>query len=156
MSRIAATVHIDAAARDVWATMMDLEHWPRWASQFASLRQLDGGSLAVGHRVHVAPKGMPASVWRVTEYEDGRSFTWESRLGPGLRVTGGHVLTPSGQGTTAEFWLDAGGAVGTVLGPILRRRVFRRNTRSATDGLKRDLEARGGSNVPVDSVAPRP
>jgi uncharacterized membrane protein len=147
MARLDRSVHIDAAAADVWAVMMDLEHWPRWASQFKSLEQVGGSGLALNRRVRVSPKGMPASVWQVTEYEDGRSFTWQSRLAPGVRVTGGHVLTPTGSGTTAQFWLDADGPLGSLLGPVLRRLVFKRNTKTATEGLKRYVE--GQSTPPA-------
>jgi hypothetical protein len=140
MSRLTRSVQIHADPAAVWATMMDLEHWPQWASQFKALERLDGVGLAVNSRVRVSPKGLPASVWRVTEYADGRSFTWESHLGPGLRVAGGHLLMPTEKGTTAEFWLDADGPLGSLLGPILRRTVFSRNTRTATEGLKRHVE----------------
>ena len=153
MSRLTRSVHIDAAAADVWAAMMDLEQWPRWASQFKSLERLGGGGLALNSRVRVSPKGMPASIWQVTDYEDGRSFTWESRLGPGVRVTGGHVLTPTGKGTTAQFWLDADGPLGSLLGPVLRRLVFSRNTRAATEGLKRHVEQQSPSTPPADAGA---
>jgi hypothetical protein len=80
------------------------------------------------------------SDWTVTEYEDGRSFTWASPLVPGLRVTGGHVVTAKGDGASAEFWLEATGVLGTLLGGALRRR-FSRNTNSAAEGLKRYIES---------------
>lgn len=118
--------------------MMDIEAWPTWAAQFKNLTLLD--PLTLGSRVRVRPNLLPASVWQVTEYEVGRSFTWASNLLPGARVTGGHVLTPSDQGTDAEFWLEATGVLGALLSPILRRTVFSRNTRSATEGLKRHVE----------------
>lgn len=91
---------------------------------------------------------LPAA-WRVTEYDDGRSFTWESSLAPGLRVLGGHVLTPEADGSSAEFWLEARGVIGSLLAPPLRRSVFSRNTRNATEGLKLLVEGRsatGSSN----------
>jgi hypothetical protein len=90
--------------------------------------------------VRVRPKGQLATVWQVTEYEAGRSFTWASDLMPGLRVTGGHALTPGDSFTVAEFWLESSGALGSLLSPLLRT-VFSRNTRSATEGLKRHMEA---------------
>jgi hypothetical protein len=61
-------------------------------------------------------------------------------LAPGVRIIGGHVLTGGGGGADAEFWLAAEGALGTLLAPVLRRTVFSRNTRSATEGLKRHME----------------
>jgi hypothetical protein len=53
---------------------------------------------------------------------------------------GGHVVEARGNEATAEFWLEAGGLLGTLLGLVLRRRIFSRNTKSATEGLKRFLE----------------
>jgi uncharacterized membrane protein len=142
MSRFTRTIHIDAPAPDIWAAIVDVETWPQWASQFKRMDRLDAGPLALNSRVRVRPKGQLASVWQVTEYEDGRSFTWASNLVPGLRVTGGHLITSDGAGTSAEFWLDASGLLGTLLGPVLRRVIFSRNTRRATTGLKAHMEKR--------------
>ncbi len=140
MSRFARSSRIEAPMAAVWAALMDVETWPTWASQFKRLERLDGGVLALGSRVRVWPKGMPASIWQVNEFDEGRSFTWTSTLGPGLHVDGGHVLTPDGAVTNAEFWLEAKGPLGVLLSPVLRRAVFSRNTRSASEGLKRHLE----------------
>ena len=144
MSRYARSIRIGAPPGDVWAAMVDVERWPVWASQFKRLERLDAGPLAAGSRVKVKPKGMPGSVWQVTEYEEGHSFTWASSLAPGIRVTGGHEVTANGNGTNAEFWLEAGGPLGRLLGPLLKRTVFSRNTRSATEGLKSHLETASG------------
>lgn len=120
--------------------MMDIEQWPTWASQFKRLELVDQAPLALGSRVRVRPNRLPASVWRVTDYDAGRSFTWESSPAPGMRLAGGHVVTADGEGTNAEFSLQAGGPLGRVLAPLLRRTVFSRNTRNATEGLKRHVE----------------
>ena len=98
--------------------------------------------------MHVTPKGMPGGIWHVTDYQEGHSFTWLPSLVPGVLLTGGHVVISDGDGTNAEFWLDASGVLGTLLTPLLRRTVFRRNTRSATEGLKSYIEGRGSASVP--------
>jgi hypothetical protein len=136
----ARSIRINAPPAIVWAAIVDVETWPAWASQFRRLERLDAGPLALGSRVRVTPKGMPGAVWQVTEYEEGRSFTWASSLSPGVRLMGGHVVAADGDGTTAEFWLEASGTIGTLLTPVLRRTLFSRNTRSATGGLKTYLE----------------
>jgi hypothetical protein len=46
-----------------------------------------------------------------------------------------------GDGAKAEFWLEATGVLGALLAPLLRRRIFSRNTKSATEGLKQFMEA---------------
>ncbi len=143
MTRFARTIRIEAPPEEIWAVLVDVEAWPTWASQFERIDRLDAGPIAFGSRVLVKPKKMPARTWKITNYEEGRSFTWGSPLSPGVRVIGGHSLTPAGDGTTAEFWLEAHGPIGTLLGPILRRSIFRENTRTATEGLKRHVEGRG-------------
>jgi len=140
MSRFARSIRIGAPSADVWAAIVDVEAWPAWASQFRRLERLDASPLAVGSRVRVTPKGMPGAVWRVTEYEEGLSFTWESSLLPGVHVTGGHTVAADGNDTDAGFWLEASGTLGKLLTPLLRRTVFSRNTRSATAGLKSYME----------------
>ncbi|MEP7158684.1 MAG: SRPBCC family protein [Chloroflexota bacterium] len=141
MARVANRVEIAAPAPQVWAQITDVEAWPAWAPQMKRLERIDGGPLHLGSRIRVRPNGLPTNVWQVTEFEDGRLFTWETSLVPGLRLTGGHELTPAGDRTSTEFWLDACGPLGALVGPILRRTVFRRNTRNATEGLKRHMEA---------------
>lgn len=140
MSRFARSIRIRAPSAEVWAAIVDVEAWPAWASQFRRLERLDASPLAVGSRVRVTPKGIPGAVWQVTEYEEGLSFTWASSLLPGVRLIGGHAVAADGNGTTAEFWLEASGTLGKLLTPLLRRAVFSPNTRSATEGLKSYME----------------
>lgn len=139
-SRFPRSIRIEAPSADVWAAIVDVEAWPAWATQFRRLERLEASPLAVGSRVRVAPKGMPSAVWQVTEYEEGLSFTWAASLFPGVRLTGGHTVAADGGGTDAEFWLEASGTLGKQLTPLLRRTVFSRNTRSATEGLKSYME----------------
>ena len=138
--RVSRTVHIDAPVERVWRVATDVERWPEWASYMRSLVPQDEGPLRMGSRVRVTPKGMPGSVWTVTEFDEGRSYTWETSLAPGLRLAGGHVYEAEGAGTSATFSLATAGPLGVALGPALGL-VFRRNTRLATDGLKAHCEA---------------
>ena len=140
MARVVNRVEIGAPAPTVWGQITNVEAWPKWAPQMKRLERLDSGPLHLGSRVRVRPKRLPANVWTVTEFEDGRMFTWASSLLPGMRLSGGHELTPDGDLTSTEFWLDASGPLGGLVGPILRRTLFRRNTRNATEGLKRHIE----------------
>lgn len=132
--------HIDAPPADVWAAMLDLERWPMWAPQFTRLERLGAEPMALGSCVRVGLKGMPAVVWEVTELEAERLFTWVASPVPGLRLTGGHVVTADRSGATAEFSMEASGALGRVLSPILGPTIFRRNTKAAAEGLKHFVE----------------
>jgi len=147
MTRVANRVEIAAPSPLVWAQITNVEAWPEWAPQMKRLELIDAGPLRLGSRVRVSPKGLPANTWRVTEFEDGRLFTWETTLIPGLRLSGGHELTGNGERTSTEFWLDAGGPLGALVGRILRRTTFRRNTRNATEGLKAHVESQAVSTT---------
>jgi ligand-binding SRPBCC domain-containing protein len=146
MSRFVRSIQIRAPSTDVWAALVDVEAWPTWASQFNRLELLDPGPLALGTRVRVKPNGLPAATWTVTEFESGRLFTWVSTLAPGLHLRGGHELRAVDGETDAEFWLEAFGPLGSLFSPVLRRMLFARNTRTATEGLKGHAE-RGRSPV---------
>lgn len=140
MSRTAHRVRIGASPAEIWPALTEIERWPSWAAQFRRLERLDASPLAPGSRVRVTPRGLPASVWTVTELETERSFTWAASLVPGLRVERGHTIGPADGGSDAEFWLEAHGPLSVLLSPVLRRTVFRRNTRQAAEGLKRHVE----------------
>lgn len=139
---ISRTVHIEAPPAKVWTAMVDIERWPEWASYMQSLRRQDEGPFGVGSRVKVTPKGLPGSIWTVTEYDEGKSYTWETALASGVKMAGGHFVVADGAGTKATLWLQASGAIGTLLSPALGL-VFRRNTRLATKGLKSYCESGG-------------
>lgn len=141
MQPVTRTVTIDALPGDVWEVLTDVEGCPAWASSMKRLERRENGPLRSGSQVKVSPKGMPGAVWTVTEYTPPHSYTWVTRVVPGLRLTGGHVVDAHGDGAAATLSLLASGPVGTLLSPLLRL-LFRRNTRLATDGLKRHCEAR--------------
>src|SRR5688500_10645282 len=109
MATTQRTVWIDAPPQMVWATAIDVEQWPQWASYMSKLTKQSPGPFALGSRVRVDPKGMPGSVWIVTEYEPSRSYTWTTQLAPGLGLVAGHVLEPKDQGTAATFSLATSG-----------------------------------------------
>jgi uncharacterized protein YndB with AHSA1/START domain len=136
---IAQTIPINAPPDAVWEAMVDVERWPVWAAYMKRLERQESGPLRRGSRVRVTPKGMPGSVWSVTEYDAGRSYTWTTRPAPGLILTGGHVVEAQGDGASATFSLAAAGPLGRALSLLLRL-VSRRNTRLAAAGLKRYCE----------------
>ena len=51
MARHARSLNIAASPQAVWAVLVDVEHWPTWASQFERLERLEAGPLALGSTV---------------------------------------------------------------------------------------------------------
>lgn len=91
------TTTTSAAAERLWAAVTDVERWPDWIETYESVRRDQAGPLAAGHTAHVKQKGLAAGDWAVTELEEGRAFTWESRQ-PGVRFVGRHAVTAEPDG----------------------------------------------------------
>lgn len=139
---VSHSVHIAAPPERVWQATVDVERWPEFAAQFRRITRSDDGPLALGKKARVALRGFVSSEWVVTEYEEGRSFTWEADALPGLHFAGGHVIEPDGSGTRATMSLRSSGAVALLITPAALL-IFRRNTRLECEGLKKYCE--GGS-----------
>ena len=133
--RITNTVHVSAPPAKVWAAMAGVERWPEFAPQFKTIVRKDDGPIALGKSALVTPKGFFGAVWTVTEYTEGRSFTWEANMLPGLHLTAGHVVEPDGDGTRVTLSLASSGPASVLLALPLGR-IFRRNVRQEGEGLK--------------------
>jgi hypothetical protein len=111
----------------LWAVVSDVEKWPEWIEVYEEVRREGSGDLRLGDTAHVKQKGLAAGDWTVTELEEGRVFTWESRQ-PGVRIVGRHVVTaePAG-GSRLTLGLEmtgwASGIVGLLMGKKSRAYV---------------------------------
>jgi hypothetical protein len=111
----------------LWAVVKDVARWPEWVDVYDLVRPESAGPMAVGDRFHVKQRGLAAGDWTVTELEEGRVFTWESRQ-PGVRITGRHVVsTEPGGGSRLRLGLEmtgwASGITNVLLGKKARRYV---------------------------------
>jgi uncharacterized membrane protein len=95
---IVETVDIDAPADVVWSVIADVQRWPGWTDSIDELRVTSSGPMAVGSTAVVKQPRMPRATWTVTEWDPGRSFTWEAS-GPGLRTAAVHAVEPTGAAT---------------------------------------------------------
>jgi uncharacterized membrane protein len=106
-------VYIDAPPEKVFAVLCDVERWPEWTPTMISVQRLDRGPFAIGSSARVRQPKLRASVWRVTELQDGRNFTWTTRS-PGLRMTAGHLIEPEGAGSRVELSFELSGWIAPV------------------------------------------
>lgn len=119
------SVEIDAPPQLVWDVFTDVEHWPDWTASVTSLIGLDAPALAVGRRFEIKQPGMSTLVWRVTELDPGRSWTWVQRS-PGARVSARHeVIARPGGRTLVRQQLDQGGALGALVGRLMAKKTKR-------------------------------
>ena len=118
-------VEIDASPQLVWDVFSDVEHWPDWTASVTSLVGLDAAALAVGRRFAIKQPGMAKLVWKVTEIEPGRSWTWV-QSSPGVRVTARHdVIAQPGGRTLVRQRLDQSGVLGALVGRLMVKKTKR-------------------------------
>jgi uncharacterized protein YndB with AHSA1/START domain len=133
MSYIERVVHIDASPADVWAVMIDVERWPEWTPSIAKVVPQDSRPIGVGSRYRVSASGVPGATWRVSEFVEGRSFTWGTDSG--VRVVAGHVIEPEASGSKVTLSITTRG----LFAPLIVR-TSRRNMQIEAEGLKRRSE----------------
>ena len=80
----------------LWSTISDVRHWPQWLPTVDAVTPLDPDRPdEVGASYTVEQPGLPTAVWTITAWEEGRSFTWESR--PARHPLGRHPHPAAGR-----------------------------------------------------------
>lgn len=92
------SVDIRAETKGVWDTLLDFERWPEWTRSIDYVERLDNTEFGVGSRARIRQPRIPVAIWKVTEFEPGRSFTWVSETF-GIKSVATHRLEPRGDGT---------------------------------------------------------
>jgi uncharacterized membrane protein len=132
-------VNIDAPPQRVFAVLHDVERWPEWTSTMTSVRRLDQGPFAIGSSARVRqPKLLPA-VWRVTELENERCFTWVTST-PGLRMKAVHRIEPRGNGSRVELSFELSGLISPIVSRLYGG-MIERYIATESQGLKLRSEA---------------
>lgn len=139
-----SSVAIDAPAAVVWDVFVETERWHEWTASITRITPLDGPAIEVGNRFEIKQPRFPTLVWRVTEVDPGRSWTWEQRS-PGGVTLATHVVRDGGDGSTlVEQRIDQRGPIGTLVG-ALGRRLTRTYLELEGQGLKRRSEQRAAT-----------
>lgn len=138
------TIFIDAKPDSVWAVTVDVERWPEWAPTVTHVARVDDRPIGIGSIFRIKQPGQPLSDWRVTAFDPGVRFTWETER-TGLRMKATHEMAADGTGTENLLRLEVRGAMATLLWPLLRYAV-RRALSQENRGLKEHCESR---NEPV-------
>jgi hypothetical protein len=139
---------IQASPEVAWSVLSDIERWPEWTPSVRSIRRLDQGPLAVGSRALIRQPKLPPAFWRVTELEEGRSFTWVTRT-PGVHVTAWHWVDAQPGGSRATLSLSFAGLLGPLVGRLTRR-INERYLGLEAEGLKRRSEERQRAATTAD------
>jgi uncharacterized membrane protein len=131
---------ISAPIERVWDVFSDVERWPEWNASVTDLTVVSGPVLAIGSRVRIKQPLLPVLVWEVTTVQPGRSWAWTSRS-VGARTTATHQLRSIDSATThVEQTIEHTGAVGVLVGRLMRR-LTRRYLATEAAGLTARSEA---------------
>lgn len=144
--RFADEVTIAAPAERVWVVYSDVTRWSEWTASITSVELLDdapgtpAGALAIGTRARIRQPKLPVAVWKVTELEPGRTWTWVA-TGPGVRSTATHTVVPTGADTCrVDSSLTQEGPLGWVIARAYAG-LTRRYLAMEAAGLKARCEA---------------
>ncbi|OZM71867.1 polyketide cyclase [Amycolatopsis antarctica] len=132
---------VEAAAGVVWQVMIDVERWPEWTDSVTAVRRLDDGPFGLGSQVRIKQPGLPATVWRVTDFQRHKSFTWFTHS-PGVRTFGFHrLVAESDGGVTVRLGIEQRGLLAPLAGMFLTG-LTRRHVETEARSLKRRCERR--------------
>lgn len=140
MVNVERTLHVDAPPADVWRVIADVSRWAEWTPTVRRMERLDAAPFGAGSGARIWLLGaLGSSVWRVTSFDEGRAFTWESRTA-GVHSIADHTVEPDGAGSRVTLTMTQRGIGSLLLRPFLAR-ISRRNLQIEIDGLKRRAES---------------
>lgn len=137
--RVEHTIDIAASPERVWKLTLDVESWPQYTPTMDSVERLDNEPLSIGSKAKIKQPGQRSKVWTVSQLDDTASFAWQTQA-LGMTMTGGHHLSPSGDGTSQTLVVELSGPLAPVLGPLLRRPILGAITKE-NEGFKSAAEA---------------
>src|SRR5678815_391953 len=115
---IKVRIEIDRPPHVVWPIMAEVERWPDWTPTVSEVKRLDAAPLGLGSRVRVRQPRLRPLVWQVSNFIDGRAFTWEART-PGFFVVASHEVIPSNRGSIVVLTLNQTGLLSPLVNLLL-------------------------------------
>ena len=119
---IRATARSAAAPDRLWSLASDVERWGDRLPTVDKVRPLGSGPTGVGSTFEVRQPGLPKAVWEVTDWQQGRSFTWVS-TSPGIRSTAVHSVQRDGDGSRLDLSLEWSGPLARLLELLIGRKA---------------------------------
>jgi uncharacterized membrane protein len=132
-------VEIGAPPEKVFGVLCDVERWPQWTPTMTSVRRLDNGPFGVGSSAQVRQPRLRRAVWKVTDLEDGRNFTWVTRA-PGLCMKAGHAVERRGAGSRVELSFEMSGLLAPVVS-VLYGAMIEKYVTTESQKLKQRCES---------------
>src|SRR5215475_5463916 len=136
--KIEVSVEVFRPAERVWSVLVDVERWPQWTSSITKVERLDQAAFGPGSCVRIRQPKLKTMVWRVTEFRQGRLFTWEARS-VGVSAVARHTIQPRDHGCTVTLTIEQEGWLVALLRPFLMK-LSQRYVQMEAQGLKKRCE----------------
>lgn len=137
--RISDQILLSCPVDLVWAETIDITSWPKWTPTVKLVQRLDNRAFGPGSQALIKQPAQPKTLWRVTAFEDGRAFTWETS-GRLFKMRATHRVTPHANFTNCKLTVELIGPIAKLLGPLLKHAV-KMALRRENQGLKQWCES---------------
>ena len=137
--RFATSIEIAASPEEVWDVLSNVVRWPEWTESVSRVELLDAGPLDLGSRARITQPRLPVTVWEVTEFAPGVSFTWVAKRTGITTVAGHHVIADARGGTTVVLSIEQSGFLAPLVW-LATRDLTRRYVETEARGLKKRAE----------------
>ena len=137
--KIQVSIKVDRPPEMVWPVLVDVERWSDWTPSIIEVRRMDRSPLDVGSIVRIRQPRLKTMDWRVTEFQKGRYFVWETRS-PGVLTVASHAIREQDGGSIVDLTIDMTGWLSSLAG-FLFGKLTRRYMELEARGLKRRSEA---------------
>ena len=140
MTLVTASIDIDAPSDRVFQTVLDASRLNEWVTIHRKVHDADGGTPREGYEMEqtLCLRGVNFKVrWKLTQFEKGRSATWEGRGPAHSYARTAYKLSDKGEGTHFEYeneFKAPGGFLGKAASRVL---VGGQPQKEATQSLKR-------------------
>jgi len=136
--KIEVSVEILRPAQIAWSVLVDVERWPEWTESITKIERLDQAAFGPGSSVRISQPKLKTVVWRVSEFRQGRLFTWETHS-VGVSTIARHTIQPNERGCIVTHTIEQKGWLAWLLRPFLRG-LIGRYVQLEAQGLKRRCE----------------
>jgi uncharacterized membrane protein len=136
--KVEVSVEILRPVDSVWPVLADVERWPEWTASMTKVERLDSNPFGPGSRIRVRQPKLKALEWRVSDFQKGRSFSWEAQS-PGAFTVASHEIQPSPQGCIVTLTIDQKGWLAPIIKPFLIG-ITQRYMQMEAQGLKKRCE----------------
>jgi uncharacterized membrane protein len=136
---IEVRVEIDKPPDVVWPVLVDIERWADWTPSITAVERLDRSAFGIGSRVRIRQPRLKTMVWRVSQFNQGRLFTWEARS-PGIFIVAQHEVKPSARGSILVLTMKQTGWMAPLV-TLFFGNLTRRYVNMEAQCLKRRCES---------------